>query len=102
MVNWIKRYWVELLTFGAISGVLFLLATPDITWINTDSDGVHYIYAAEYLYPAHKSSAPLYLLLSNIFLRLPFGTEAWRMALISVLSGIVGGWLIYLTIRHLT
>jgi len=102
MINFIKKYWLELLAFGAISAVLFICQSPDITWINTDSDGVHYIYAAKYFYPAHKSSAPLYLLLSHVFLWIPFATEAWRMALISVLSGIAGFMLIYLSIRHLT
>jgi len=102
VLNWIKKYWLELVTFGAISTVLFICQSPEITWINTDSDGVHYIYSAKYLYPAHKSSAPLYLLLGNVFLRIPFATEAWRMALISVLSGMVGSILIYLCIRHFT
>lgn len=100
--NWIKKYKWELLTFGVISLVLLIDQSPDITWINTDSDGVHYIYAAKYFYPAHKSSAPLYLLLSHVFLWIPFATEAWRMALISVLSGIMGSILIYLSIIHLT
>lgn len=104
MVNWInifiKKYWAELLVFGAIAGVLFICQSPDITWINTNSDGAHYIYSAKYFYPAHKSSAPLYLLLGHVFLWLPIATEAWRMALISVLSGIGGSFFVYLIVKH--
>jgi hypothetical protein len=96
----LKLYWLELLVFGGIAAVLLICQSPDATWMNTDSDGMHYVYSAKYLYPAHKGSAPLYLLLSNLFLRLPFGTEFWRMALISVLSGIAGSVLIYLIIKQ--
>ena len=102
MKSWIKKYWTELLVFGVISLVLFIDVSPDMTWINTDSDGVHYIYAAKYFYPSHKGSAPLYLLLGHLFLWIPIATEAWRMALISVISGIAGSVFIYLAILHHT
>jgi hypothetical protein len=99
LINFIKKYWIELLVLGAIFAVLMIDLTPDITWINTDCDGPHYIYSAKYLYPSHKTSAPLYLLLGHVFLWIPFGTEAWRMALISGLSGFFGCLFIYLIIR---
>ncbi len=100
MTNWIKKYWAELLVFGAIFGVLLLLAAPDMTWINTDSDGVHYVYSAKYLYPAHKTSAPLFLLLGHLFLKIPFGTEFWRISLISVLASTASAIFIYLIIKE--
>lgn len=100
IIGLIKRYWPELLVFGGIAAVLLICQSPNFTWMNTDSDGMHYVYSAKYLYPAHKGSAPLYLLLGHIFLYLPFGTEFWRLALISVLSGIGGSVLIYLIIKH--
>jgi hypothetical protein len=100
MIAIIKKYWLEVLVFGGIAAVLFICQSPNFTWINTDSDGMHYVYAAKYFYPSHKLSAPLYLLISHLFLYLPIGTEFWRMALISVLSGIGGSVLIYLIIRN--
>jgi hypothetical protein len=99
-MNLLKRYWLEILVFGGIAAVLFIDMAPNFTWMNTDSDGMHYVYAAGNLMPAHKGSAPLYLLLGHLFLYLPFGTEFWRMALISVLSGIAGSVLIYLIIKQ--
>lgn len=102
MLNFIKRYWAELLVFGAIFGVLLLDCIPDITWINTDCDGPHYIYSAKYLYPAHKTSAPLFLLLGHLFLMIPIATEAWRFALLSVLTSMGTCMFIYLSIKHLT
>lgn len=102
MINFIKRYWLEILTIGVIGGVLLLCAAPSPTWMNTDSDGIHYTYASQYLYPSHKASAPLYLLLGNLFLRIPIGTEFWRMALISVISGTIASLFILLIIKHKT
>lgn len=93
-MQYIKKYWIELLTIGLVFVILLICQAPDMTWMNTDSDGIHYTYSAQWLYPAHKQSAPLYLLLGNLFMRLPFGTEFWRMALISVISGAIGSALI--------
>lgn len=101
MKNWLRKYWIELLVFGAILGVFLLCCAPDMTWVNTDSDGIHYTYAAENLYPAHKTSAPLFLLLGNLFLKIPFGTEFWRFALLSVFASTASVIFIYLIIKEL-
>jgi hypothetical protein len=96
-----KKYWFEIVIF-AIIGFILVLDTPDgITWMNTDSDGAHYILAAKYLTTAHHMSAPLYLLLGHLFLYLPFGTEAWRMGLLSVVGTMGCAVFIYLIVRHL-
>lgn len=91
----IKRYWPEILVIGIIFGVLLNNLSPDVTWMNTDSDGAHYILAAKYLQPAHNTSAPFYLLLSRLFLFLPISNDAFRMGLISVLSTILACFIIY-------
>jgi hypothetical protein len=94
-----KSFWLEILTIGIIGAILFMDVAPNYTWMNTDSDGIHYTYAAQWLYPAHKGSAPLFLLLGNLFLRIPIGTEFWRMSLISVLSGIAACVFLLMIIR---
>jgi hypothetical protein len=101
MKSLIKHYWAEILTFGVIFGVLLICLSPDITWMETDSDGAHYILAAKYMLVAHNTSAPLYLLLGRLFLFLPIGSEAWRMGLISVLATIGGVFFVYLIVRRL-
>lgn len=98
-MKFLKTYYPEIIVFGVILTILLIDAAPAFTWMNTDSDGVHYIYSAKYFYPAHKGSVPLYLLLGHVFLWIPFGTEFWRMALISVFSGLVACIFIYLIIR---
>jgi hypothetical protein len=98
-MSFLKKYWLEILVIAVIGGILLNNAAPSATWINTDSDGIHYTYAAEWLYPSHKGSAPLYLLLGRLFLFIPIGTEFWRMALISVISGAIASLFIMLIIR---
>ncbi|MEE9304553.1 MAG: DUF2723 domain-containing protein [Thiotrichaceae bacterium] len=96
-----KKYWLEALVFAIIGGVLLNANLPNITWMNTDSDGAHYILAAKYLTTAHHMSAPLYLLIGNLFLKIPLGTEAWRMGLMSVVGTMGTAVFIYLILRHL-
>jgi len=79
---------------------MLLCLAPDATWINVDSDGMHLVYAAKYLYPAHKGSAPLYLLLGHLILYLPIGTEFWRLGLLSVFGGVASSVCVYLIIRN--
>jgi hypothetical protein len=74
--------------------------TPDFTFINKAAASIGYIYSAQYLYPSYHTSPPLYLLVSHLFLMLPFGTEAWRMGLVSVLSSIGACVFIYLIIKN--
>jgi hypothetical protein len=96
------KHWPEVLIFGIIAAMLINNTAPDMTWINTDSDGIHYVYAAKYLYVAHKSSAPLFLLLGHLFLKIPFGTEFWRMALMSAIATSVSSVFVYLIAKHFT
>lgn len=100
MKNIIRQYWIELLVFGAVFAVLVICNLPQMTWVNTDSDGPHYILSAKYLQVAHNMSQPLFLLIGKLFLYLPLGTEAWRMGLISVLATTGCTVLIYMVARH--
>lgn len=100
MTSYLKRYWLETMVIGAIFGVLLLCNLPGMTWINTDSDGAHYILSAKYMGVAHNTSAPLFLLIGRLFLFLPFGTEAWRMGLISVIATTVCSILIYRVVKY--
>lgn len=99
-MSFLKKYWAEIITFGTIFGVLMLCNLPAMTWINTDSDGAHYILSAKYMGVAHNTSAPLFLLLGKLFLYLPFGTDAWRMGFISVLSTSICAVLIYFVVME--
>jgi len=101
-MSFLKKYYLEIIVIALIFCVLLMDAAPSPTWINTDSDGIHYTFSAEWLYPSHKGSAPLFLLLGKLFLFIPIGTEFWRMALISVISGTVASLFILLIIKRKT
>lgn len=98
----LRRHWAEILVIGAVFAVLLMDVAPDYTWANTDSDGIHYVYSAQFFVPSHKTSAPLFLLLSHLFLYIPFGTEAWRVSLLSAVASTVAAVFVCLSVRQLT
>ena len=86
MINWLKKYWVELIVFGGIFGILLNDLAPNFTYMNKAADSIGYVYSATYLYPSFHTSAPIFLLLGHIFMWIPIGTNAWRFGLLSVVA----------------
>lgn len=101
-MTFIKRYYPELMSFGLVLFILLVCLNPDYTFINKGADSIGYAYSAKYLYPSFHTSPPLYLLVSHLFLQLPFGSDALNMGLFSLISTMVACLFIYLTIRKLT
>jgi dolichyl-phosphate-mannose--protein O-mannosyl transferase len=99
MLSWFKKYWIEILVFAAILAGYLLCCATNYTWINTDCDGAHYVYAAKWFYPAHLSSAPLYLIIGHFFTLIPFGTDFWNLALLSVLCAVISCWFVYAIVK---
>ena len=100
LVAWVRRYWPELLTFAALATAIGICLSVNLTWMMVDSDGPEYVMDAKYLYPAHHTSAPLYLLTGHVFLMLPFGTDYWKMSLMSGVFTLGTCFFLYLIIRH--
>jgi len=100
MLNFVRKYLLEIVVFGLITATLLICVAPSATWMNTDSDGIHDVYAAKNLYLSHKTSMPLYLLVGNLFTRIPFGTDFWNLALFSVFATVGACIFIYLSIKE--
>ncbi|MDD4876760.1 MAG: DUF2723 domain-containing protein [Dehalococcoidales bacterium] len=100
-MSWFKRYWAEILVFGFVFAIFMIDLNPDMTFMLKAADSVGYLYSAKYLYPSYHTSPPLYLLVSHLFLKIPFGTDAWRMGIVSVVSSMGACVFVYLTINHL-
>lgn len=79
----IRKYWPELIVLAVFAAVYLIDASPSLTWMLVDSDGPEYVMDAKYFYPAHHTSAPLYLLMGHLFLMIPYGTDYWKMSLMS-------------------
>ena len=100
MINWLKKYWVEIIVFGVIFAILLNDLAPNFTFMNKAADSIGYIYSAQYLYPSFHTSAPLYLLLGHVFMWIPLGTEAWRFGLLSVVATMFTCLFVYLIIKN--
>lgn len=83
------------IALGAFCYFLWL-ASPDLTWANVASDGPDYLIASKFLRIAHPTGEPLYTLLGAAWLRIiPFGSEYWRLALLSVIPAAATTALLY-------
>lgn len=79
----------------AFGGVVFVIAfliylltlAPDLTWSHWGADGGDFVTAALTGRVPHPPGAPVYMLLADIFVRLPWGTPAWRLNLLSAVMG---------------
>lgn len=101
MIRWLKKYWPEVFTFGGISSAILVCVSVNLTWLMVDSDGPEYVMDARYFYPAHHTSAPLYLLMGHVFEMIPFGSEYWRMSLMSWAFTVATMVFLYLIVRRL-
>ncbi len=86
----VLKYWPEILIFVILFAIFVVDVAPDLTFFNMGVDGTAYVMSAKYLYPAHKTSAPLYLLTGHLFTMIPIGSDYWRLALMSAVFAIGG------------
>ena len=102
IVAFVKQYWIELLVFAGILSVYLIDLNPGFTFMNKAADSMGYIYSAKYLFPSYQTSPPLFLLLGHLFLMIPVGTEAWRMAFMSLLASMITCLFVYLIVKKMT
>jgi len=101
IIGFLRKYWIEILVIGVLFIVMLMDCAPSLTWMNVDSDGAEYVMDAIYFYPAHHTSAPLYLLTGHLFEMIPFGTIYWRMSFMSAVFTLGTMIFIYLVVRRL-
>jgi hypothetical protein len=101
MIKFLKYYYPEFLIIVGFFAIILIDVSPNLTFLMVSADGTAYVMSAKYFYPAHHTSAPLYLLLGHLFLWLPIGTEYWRMALMSAVCALGGMIFVYFITRQL-
>jgi len=88
---------------GLVSlGYFTLLCAPNMTWLNTDCDGTIYLRSAKYFVLSHSTGAPCLNLLNYLVVRIPLGTEFWRLAMVSVIASSITAVLLYLIAKRYT
>lgn len=77
------RRWVLLLAFVLPQIVYGLTLSPGLTWAHWGADGGDFVTAALSGRMPHPPGFPLYMLLADLFVRLPLQNPAWRLNLLS-------------------
>jgi hypothetical protein len=76
------------LVAGIVVLVVYLLTlAPGLTWAHWGADGGDFVTAALTGRVPHPPGFPLYTWIAGAFVRLPWRTPAWRLNLLSALSG---------------
>ena len=83
-----QRFWLAPAIVFVVALVVYLrTAPPGLTWAHNSADGGDLIAAAMVRGVPHPSGYPTFILLARLFTQLAWHTPAWRMTLISMLSG---------------
>ena len=72
---------------------------PGLTWAFDGADGGDLVTAAATGGVPHPSGYPTYMLIASTFLRLPFGSLAYRTNLLSAVCTVAAALVVYLTVR---
>ena len=96
-----KRYWRQILFFGAILAVYIAGVAPDMTYVSMAGDMFWWVPSAQNMWAAPLGGYPTYIMLGWVFERLPFN-EFWNLGLLSALSAVGTFIFIYLILGKLT
>lgn len=100
--NPFDRKYIPPLITAVVSFLIYLLTIEkDLTWANWGGDGGELITAAVTWGVPHPPGYPLYVFAGNLFGRLPFGTTAFRLHLLSALGTAAAAALVTATVYHL-
>jgi hypothetical protein len=103
VINFIKNNWLMLAITGIISSVYISCVTPGLTWSGFDCDLGDFLYAAKYGSVLHFPGFPVYSMLSWLAVRIPIGTDSFRLALfMSTLPAIITCVLVYFAVKKQT
>jgi hypothetical protein len=79
--------WVSILIVGVVLLIIYAATlAPTITWAHYGADGGDLVTAVAWGSIPHPPGLPTYLLLGELFIRLPWGDPAWRLNLMSAVT----------------
>lgn len=96
------RSWLVPAVVFFIALITYLATAPrGLTWAHDSADGGDLVAAAAVSGVPHPSGYPTYVLLARPFTRLPLGTLAWRVTLLSAIGGAVAAALVSAMVQDL-
>jgi hypothetical protein len=95
MTNRITRLIVPLLLVLFLGGLYLYTLAPGLTWAFDGADGGDLITAAATGGVPHPSGYPTYLILASLFLKIPFGSLAFRTNLFSLVCTVFAAFVVY-------
>lgn len=82
-----RWWWVPAAVFAIALAVYLATLPAGLTWANDSADGGDLIATALVTGVAHPTGYPTFTLLARLATMLPWGTPAWRVALLSACCG---------------
>jgi len=103
MKTTVYRYWKEILLFAVISAVYTICCSPGLTWAGYGSDIGDFFGAAKYGQVLHAPGHAAYTMLAYIAVRIPIGSEGWRLAYFgSTIPAILSAFMAFIIVRRQT
>lgn len=96
-----RRWWAPAAVFAIALGVYLATLPAGLTWAHDSADGGDLVAAALVTGVAHPTGYPTFTLLARLFAALPWGSPAWRVALLSACCGALAAALVTATVLDL-
>ena len=100
-MNRITKMIIPFLLGLFLGGLYLYTLAPGLTWAFDGADGGDLVTAAATGGVPHPSGYPTYLLLASLFLKLPFGSLAYRTNLLSCVCTVAAALVIYKIVRSI-
>jgi hypothetical protein len=91
----LTRYVIPCLVGVFLGGLYLRTLAPDLTWAFDGADGGDLVTAAAVGGVPHPTGYPTYLVIASAFLRLPWGSPAYRTNLMSAVCTVAAALVIY-------
>ena len=97
----VRKYWLELLFFAALSIYYIMGISPSVTWVGLGGDAADYVVGTTNFWAVRPTGYPTFVILGWLFQRLPMD-PFWNLGLLGALAAIGTCLFIFLTIKRFT
>jgi hypothetical protein len=102
-ISFIRNNWIILSLSAIIFAIYTVCVVPGLSWVGYDCDLGDFLYSAKFASNLHFPGYPIYSMLSWFIIRIPIGSEPWRMAFfLSTIPSIITCILVYLVVKKQT